>query len=134
MLDNNNCNCNKESVGKENASTEKTFDSSCIFCKIIAGEIPCQKVYEDEHTIAFKDLHPKATVHILVVPKTHAADITGIDNFYMGKITDTIKHLAAELNLKDKGFRVISNCGAAAGQSVFHLHFHVLSGKYERFE
>ncbi len=114
-------------------NNEAIFDDDCIFCKIIKKEIPAKIVYEDEYTIAFKDLNPKATVHVLVVPKTHAKDITEIDNFYMGKITDSIKHITNELGLKEKGFRVITNCGKGAGQTVWHLHFHVLSGKYEHF-
>ncbi len=120
-------------MNDSNYNEEKIFDDDCVFCKIIKKEVPSKIVYEDEYTIAFKDLNPKATVHILVVPKTHAKDITEIDNFYMGKITDSIKHITAELGLKEKGFRVITNCGSGAGQTVWHLHFHILSGKYQHF-
>lgn len=104
--------------------------SDCIFCKIAAGEIPSTKLYEDNDVIAFKDLHPQAPVHFLVVPKMHipcAADITPENSGVVAKCFEVIAKLAKQEKL-DGGFRVINNCGADAGQTVMHLHFHVLAG------
>ena len=100
--------------------------SDCIFCKIANGEIPSTIVYEDENVTAFKDLNPQAPIHILVVPKKHFKDIMETEEFYINKIFETIKEVAKEKNLSS--FRIINNCGKGAGQSVFHVHFHVLSG------
>ena len=118
---------------ENNYNDEKYFDDNCIFCKIIKKEIISEIIYEDEYTIAFNDQSPKATIHILVVPKIHVKDITEVDSFFISKITNTIQLLAKDLELKGKGFRVITNCGAGAGQTVWHLHFHMLSGKYKHF-
>ena len=104
---------------------------NCIFCKIAAGEIPSQKVYEDENMIAFKDINPQAKVHFLVVPKKHitsAAALTEEDGALLGHIFAVIAKLAAEQGLNN-GYRVISNVGEDAGQTVKHLHFHVLGGE-----
>ena len=103
------------------------MSSDCIFCKIIKGEIPSNFIKENEYCVVFKDLNPKSDIHLLVVPKKHLKDITEIDNDLMGKVLDTIKEVAKENNLES--FRIVNNCGENAGQSVFHLHFHVLSGK-----
>ena len=103
------------------------MSNDCIFCKIIKGEIPSKFIKENEYCVVFKDLNPKSDVHLLVVPKKHLKDITEIDNDLMGKVLDTIKEVAKENNLES--FRIVNNCGENAGQSVFHLHFHVLSGK-----
>lgn len=103
----------------------------CIFCKIIAGEIPSTKVYEDEQVYAFKDINPMAPVHILVIPKMHidsAAKITPENSAVIAHIFEVIANLSGEMNLAD-GFRVVTNCGEAAGQTVKHLHFHLLAGK-----
>lgn len=105
--------------------------SDCIFCKIIAGEIPSDKVYEDEHVLAFRDLSPQAPVHVLVVPKTHivsAADIDAGNSAEVARCFEAIAKIAKSEGL-EKGFRVINNCGADGGQSVPHLHFHILGGK-----
>ncbi|WP_157151782.1 histidine triad nucleotide-binding protein [Brachyspira sp. SAP_772] len=102
------------------------MSSDCIFCKIVKGEIPSNFIKENEYCVVFKDLNPKSDVHLLVVPKKHLKDITEIDNDLMGKVLDTIKEVAKENNLES--FRIVNNCGENAGQSVFHLHFHVLSG------
>ena len=105
---------------------------NCIFCKIAAGEIPCNKAYEDEDVLAFHDIHPQAPVHILVIPKEHAAcgasEITGGNSALAGKCFEAIAKLAGELDLAG-GFRVVTNNGPAAGQTVPHLHFHLLAGK-----
>jgi histidine triad (HIT) family protein len=105
--------------------------SDCIFCKIAAGEIPSNKLYEDEQVMAFHDLYPQAPVHFLVIPKQHiasAGDITPENSHLAGKCFETIAMLAKREKL-DAGFRIISNCGPDAGQTVPHLHFHVLSGR-----
>ena len=107
---------------------EHIYDNECIFCKIIKGEIKSAIVKENEYCIAFNDVSPKAKTHILIVPKTHVKDIMQLDDFYMCKVLETIKEIASELGLDEKGFRVINNCGKEAGQSVFHVHFHLLSG------
>ncbi len=103
----------------------------CIFCKIANGEIPSKKVYEDESVVAFYDLDPQAPTHILVIPKEHiasAAEITPENSAVVAHIFEVIAKLSKELDMKD-GFRVVSNCGESAGQSVKHLHFHVMSGR-----
>lgn len=103
----------------------------CIFCKIANGEIPSKKVYEDESVIAFYDLEPQAPTHILVIPKEHiasAAEITAKNSGVVAHIFEVISELSKKLNMQD-GFRVVSNCGESAGQSVKHLHFHVMSGR-----
>ena len=103
----------------------------CLFCKIIAGEIPSAKVYEDEYVYAFKDINPMAPVHVLVVPKEHicCADAVNSDNsIYVAKIFEAIPFIAKELGLTN-GYRIINNCGEDGCQSVKHLHFHILGGK-----
>ena len=105
--------------------------NDCIFCKIAAGEIPCNKVYEDEQVLAFYDLNPAAKVHILVIPKMHIANMLEINesnSAVVAHIFEVIGKLAKDLKLEE-GFRVVSNCNAYAGQSVFHLHFHLLGGE-----
>lgn len=102
----------------------------CIFCKIIQGEIPSKKVYEDEACYAFYDLEPQAPIHFLVVPKMHIASAAMIDQEsceIVGHIYQVIAVLSKELGFQE--YRVVTNCGASAGQSVFHLHFHVLAGR-----
>ena len=103
----------------------------CIFCKIANGEIPSKKVSEDESVVAFYDLDPQAPTHILVIPKERiasAAEITPENSAVVAHIFEVIAKLSKELDMKD-GFRVVSNCGESAGQSVKHLHFHVMSGR-----
>lgn len=105
--------------------------SDCLFCKIIAGEIPSQKVYEDELVYAFKDINPMAPVHILVIPKVHIStllDINSKNSAVISHIYEVISKIAREYNL-EPGFRVVSNCNENGGQTVFHLHFHILGGK-----
>lgn len=102
----------------------------CIFCKIAAGEIPSECLYEDEYVYAFSDIAPQAPVHFLVIPKKHiasAGEVYTENSMYVAKCFETITLLAERLQLQE-GFRVISNCGTQAGQTVFHLHFHVLAG------
>ena len=105
--------------------------SDCIFCKIISGEIPSNKVYEDELVYAFRDIAPMAPTHILVVPKAHIQDVNGItpeNSSIVSHFFEIIPLLAAQEGLTG-GYRVVSNCGADAGQTVPHLHFHILGGK-----
>ena len=105
--------------------------SDCLFCKIIAGEIPSTKVYEDETVFAFRDIAPQAPTPILVVPKVHIPDCTGVsaeNSAVVAHIFEVIPKIAAAEGLVN-GYRVVSNCGADAGQTVQHLHFHVLGGK-----
>ncbi len=103
----------------------------CIFCKIAKGEIPSKKIFENEVILAFYDLDPKAPFHILLIPKQHidsAADITASNSALVAQIFETAAQIAAEQGL-ESGFRVVTNCGADAGQSVQHLHFHMLAGR-----
>ncbi len=101
----------------------------CLFCKIIAGEIPSKKVYEDDKIFCFYDIAPAAPVHFLVIPKVHiagAADITAENAELVGYIYAKIAEITKDLGISS--YRVVTNCGADAGQTVFHLHFHVLAG------
>lgn len=103
----------------------------CIFCKIANGEIPATKVYEDDTVIAFNDLEPQAPTHILVIPKSHissAADVNEENSAVIAHIFEVIAKLSKELDMTN-GFRVVNNCGDWAGQTVKHIHFHVMSGR-----
>ena len=102
----------------------------CLFCKIVAGDIPSTKVYEDELVYAFRDINPQAPTHTLVIPKAHIAsvnELTGENSAVVSHIFEVIPKIAAAENLTG-GYRVVSNCGKDAGQTVFHLHFHLLAG------
>lgn len=101
----------------------------CIFCKIIAGEIPSDKVYEDDKMIAFKDISPAAPVHVLLVPKEHTENIVTADKELVAYMMKKAGEIAANLGLKGRGFRLVTNKGLEAGQSVNHLHFHLIGGK-----
>ena len=104
---------------------------NCLFCKIIAGEIPSTKVYEDETVLAFRDIAPQAPTHILVIPKAHIPSVDGItaeNSAVVAHIFEVIPRIAAAEGLEG-GYRVVSNCGDDAGQTVQHLHFHILGGK-----
>ena len=105
-------------------------DENCLFCKIIDGTIPSAKVYEDEDVFAFRDINPQAPVHVLVVPKKHiccARAISEANSVHVAKCFEAIARIAREEGL-DNGYRVINNCGEDGGQSVMHLHFHLLGG------
>ena len=107
------------------------YDDNCLFCKIIKGVIPSAKVWEDDFTYAFRDINPQAPTHILVVPKTHiasCADITEENMDAAARCLTTVAKIAKQEKLEN-GFRVISNSGKDAGQTVPHLHFHILAGK-----
>ena len=103
----------------------------CLFCKIVAGEIPSTRVYEDDMVLAFRDIAPQAPTHILVIPKAHiasVAEISGDNSGVVAHIFEVIPQIAKAEGLVN-GYRVVSNCGADAGQTVHHLHFHILGGK-----
>ena len=105
--------------------------ADCIFCRIAAGENPSNKLYEDDQLLAFYDLDPQAPTHFLVIPKAHiasVAEITPQNSAVVAHIYEVIARLAAELGL-EQGFRVVTNCGPQGGQTVPHLHFHVLAGR-----
>ena len=105
--------------------------SDCLFCKIITGEIPSTRVYEDDTVYAFRDINPQAPTHVLVVPKAHIADCNGIsaeNSAVVAHIFEVIPRIAQAEGLVN-GYRVVSNCGSDAGQTVQHLHFHILGGK-----
>ena len=104
----------------------------CLFCKIVKGEVPSTKVYEDDEILAFNDIEPIAPIHILVIPKRHITSLAHMedgDEKIVGKIYKAINKIAEEKGFKDEGYRVIVNCGENGGQEVMHLHFHVLAGK-----
>ena len=102
--------------------------TDCLFCKIVAGEIPAAKVYEDDHAIAFRDIDPKAPVHDLIIPRTHVASIADLPDTLAGPMLRAIQAVAVQEGVAE-GFRVVTNHGPEAGQSVFHLHFHLLGGR-----
>ena len=100
----------------------------CIFCKIIAGEIPSAKVYEDEKTMAFRDVNPQAPKHVLIVPKKHMANVLECDGETAAALTKAIQKVAEIEGVTEDGFRLISNCGKHGCQSVNHLHIHLVGG------
>lgn len=105
---------------------------SCIFCKIAAGEIPAKTVYQDERMIAIEDINPAAPLHLLLIPRKHIAnllDLTELDDALVGCIHRVAAQIARERGVAEDGFRVVTNTNSAAGQSVFHIHFHLLAGR-----
>lgn len=103
--------------------------TDCIFCKIINGDIPCNKVYEDDHVLAFHDIAPKAETHILVIPKQHIVNLMSVESNQWDVVTTVLKAvntIAQQKNLE--GYRLITNNGAKGGQEVFHMHWHILAG------
>ncbi len=106
--------------------------NDCIFCKIADKEIEADIVYEDDSVVAFNDANPQAPVHILIIPRKHFAtlnEVTGEDEGLMGHIVNTAGNIAGEKGLKEEGYRLVANCQSGAGQSVFHIHFHLLGGR-----
>ncbi len=104
--------------------------SDCLFCKIIAGEIPCDKVYEDDDVFAFKDIHPKAPTHVLVIPKEHIPTLADVDNHaLLGTLMSKVNHIANDVLNLEAGYRIVINVREGGGQEVFHLHAHILGGK-----
>ncbi|MFZ9035901.1 MAG: histidine triad nucleotide-binding protein [Francisellaceae bacterium] len=105
--------------------------SDCIFCKIVSGEIPADKLYEDEHFVVFHDIAPAAEIHVLVIPKKHITsffDLAPEDHDLMGQLTLSIPKIAGMLGLEE-GFKTLINTGHGGGQKVFHLHYHILGGR-----
>ncbi len=103
--------------------------SDCIFCKIINGEIPCDKVYEDDQMIAIKDVAPVAPVHVLLIPKKHVPNILSTEADLRLHLSAKMKELVKKLGVEEKGFRLVINTGADGGQTVEHLHIHLIGGK-----
>jgi len=104
--------------------------TECLFCKIIAGEIPADKVYEDDEVFAFKDIHPKAPTHVLVIPKQHIPTLADAkDPTFLGAWMDKVNYIANEVLKLEAGYRVVINVREGGGQEVFHLHAHILGGK-----
>jgi histidine triad (HIT) family protein len=106
--------------------------SDCLFCRIVAGEIPADLVAEDDHWVAFRDIHPQAPTHVLIVPRRHIAtldDLGPSDASLMGALVGAAAAIARDEGLVEGGYRVAANCGAGAGQSVFHIHLHLLGGR-----
>ncbi len=106
--------------------------SDCLFCKIIAGDIPSDKVFEDEHVYAFRDINPVAPLHALIIPKKHISminDVEDADAETMGRLFVAAKKITKELGVEEEGYRTVMNCGEAAGQTVFHVHLHLLAGR-----
>jgi histidine triad (HIT) family protein len=104
----------------------------CLFCRIVAGEIPATRVFENDRLIAFNDIAPAAPMHVLVVPKVHVAtlnDVNGSQDSLLGEMVRTGAAIAAERGYAERGYRAVMNCNADGGQSVFHIHLHVLGGR-----
>ena len=105
---------------------------NCVFCRIVRGEIPAEVVYEDEQILAFKDIYPLATVHVLLIPKKHIPDLTALtsgDVELVGQLHLVANQVAKQMGIDRSGYRLASNCRADAGQEVFHLHYHLLGGQ-----
>jgi histidine triad (HIT) family protein len=108
------------------------MEPHCIFCKIVAKQIPCKSVYEDDHVLAFHDLHPQSPVHVLVIPKQHLTSLAHSNDEHtelLGRCVRTVAKVAADLGVADKGYRTVINTGNDGGQSVYHLHLHLLAGR-----
>lgn len=106
-------------------------DPNCLFCRIISKQIPASIVYEDDQVVAFKDISPQVPVHILIVPRVHIAslnDLTPVQSMVLGHIALVAKELAQSAGIDESGWRLVTNCGPHAGQTVFHLHVHLLGG------
>lgn len=104
----------------------------CIFCKIAQKELPAKLIYENDHVVAFDDLHPRAPTHKLIIPRKHIAtlnDLEETDNHIVGHLLQAAKKIAKDCGIAEQGYRVVNNCNAGAGQTVFHLHFHLLGGR-----
>ena len=104
----------------------------CLFCKIAAGEIPAELVYESDDVLAFRDINPQAPTHVLVIPRTHIATINDIEEGHqalVGSLYSAARQIAADEGIAEAGYRAVMNCNEGAGQSVFHIHLHVLGGR-----
>lgn len=110
--------------------------TDCIFCKMVAGEIRPDVVYENNEVLAFRDINPQAPMHVLVVPKEHISTINDLDEGHaalVGKLYLAVKQIARQEGMSERGYRTVMNCNAEAGQTVFHLHLHVLAGREMRW-
>jgi len=108
------------------------LSQDCLFCRIVRGEIPSQKVFENKELLAFKDINPQAPIHIIIIPKKHIFSLSGTgkkDNALLGRIQLAISEIAEKLSGKNNSYRIVTNCGEEAGQSIFHLHYHLLAGR-----
>jgi histidine triad (HIT) family protein len=117
--------------------TSKDFDPNCLFCKIIAGQIPSDFVYKDKEVVAFKDINPSAPVHIMVVPVRHIVSLATMDEKdtpVVGKMTAAANKVAKDLGIAEKGYRLIINSGEYGGQVIKHLHMHLLGGRELKWE
>ncbi len=106
--------------------------NDCLFCKIVAGDIPAEKLYEDDRAIAFRDVNPQAPTHFLVIPKSHIAtinDLTVEDEALVGHLYTVARQVALDQGVAESGYRAVMNCGRDGLQSVFHIHLHVLAGR-----
>lgn len=106
--------------------------SGCLFCRIVAGSIPSSLVYQDDHVVVFEDIDPQAPVHVLVIPRRHIpsiADFTGADASLLGQMVEACVKVAHQKGIAESGYRIVTNTGPQAGQSVFHVHLHVLGGR-----
>ena len=105
--------------------------SDCVFCKIVKGEIPCAKVYEDDSVLAFDDIHPMAPTHVVIIPKKHISTLMDVDagDGIMNNLITAVQKVAKAKGIAEKGFRTVINCNVEGGQVVFHLHVHVLGGR-----
>ncbi len=111
------------------------INEDCIFCKIAAGQIPADVVHVDDEVVAFKDLHPQAPVHLLIIPKKHIATVNDIaegEADIIGKLAMRARAIAVEQGFADEGYRLVMNCNPGGGQTVFHIHMHLLGGKQMR--
>ena len=107
-------------------------DQKCLFCRIMAGEIPASKVYEDDHSFAFRDVNPQAPTHVLLIPKKHIRSLdeaSAEDHAVLGHLLLIAPQIARQEGVADNGFRVVVNTGADAGQSVWHIHLHIMGGR-----
>jgi histidine triad (HIT) family protein len=106
--------------------------TDCLFCKIVDGDVPAEIVHQTDSVVAFRDISPKAPTHVLVIPREHIATINDIDPGHeetIGQLFSAAKSIAADEGLSESGYRVVMNCGEGAGQSVFHIHLHLLGGR-----
>jgi histidine triad (HIT) family protein len=109
---------------------------SCLFCRIIANELPAKKIFEDEDLVAFHDIHPQAPVHVLVVPRAHISTLNDLgekDDELIGRMMRRAAALAHDLGIGERGYRTLFNCNRDAGQTVFHIHLHLLGGRALRW-
>jgi histidine triad (HIT) family protein len=107
-------------------------DMDCLFCKIVAGDIPAELVYESDDVVAFRDINPQAPTHVLIIPRTHIATINDIEEEHqalVGSLYSAARHIAVQEGIAEEGYRAVMNCNEGAGQSVFHIHLHVLGGR-----